>query len=319
MRFTRTAASDHGPSSAPATTIAAVFMGGRRSVVVGAALATALVLVAVGCSDDDGGTAATTSLTSTTTGRAATTTTGDPATELSPGDRYVALGSSIASGFGIPVQSTPCGRSSRSYPQLLAEHYDLDLVDVTCGAAAIPNVLAQPQGDAPPQIEAVTPDTRLVTISIGGNDIGYNATALLCGEPATCAAPDTLDADLEALPGRLTSMLDAVSATAPDAVIVFVTYPREVPEGNCPALSFDDAEASIVRSMGASLEQTFVDVVAPTDVVFVDPYADPDDHTGCAPASQRWTAGNDAPDGTPYHPTALGHEVMAALVIDALD
>ena len=183
----------------------------------------------------------------------------------------------------------------------------------------IPNVLAQPQGDAPPQIEAVTPDTRLVTISIGGNDIGYNATALLCGEPATCAAPDTLDADLEALPGLLTSMLDAVSATAPDAAIVFVTYPREVPDGNCPALSFDDAEASIVRSMGASLEQTFVDVVAPTDVVFVDPYVDPDDHTGCAPASQRWTAGNDAPDGTPYHPTALGHEVMADLVIDALD
>ena len=51
----------------------------------------------------------------------------------------------------------------------------------------------------------------------------------------------TLDADLEVLPGLLTSVLDAVRAAAPDAVIVFVTYPREVPEGNCPASSLADA------------------------------------------------------------------------------
>ena len=112
-------------------------------------------------------------------------------------------------------------------------------------------------------------------------------------------------------------MLDAVRAAAPDAVIVFVTYPREVPEGDCPALSLDDAEASIVRSMGERLEQTFVEVVAPADVVFVDPYVDPEDHTGCAPPDRRWTAGNEAPGGTPFHPTALGHEVMADLVIDS--
>ena len=70
--------------------------------------------------------------------------------------------------------------------------------------------------------------------------------------------------------------------------------------------------------MGASLQQAFVDVVASSDVVFVDPYVDPEDHTGCAPEAERWTAGNEAPAGTPFHPTALGHEVMADLVIDAL-
>lgn len=293
-------------------------MDGHRCLVRGAALA-ALLLVAVGCGGDDGDTAATTTLAAPTTTAPAVTTTVPAVATLEPGDRYVALGSSIASGFGIPEQSTPCGRSSRSYPQLLAEHYDLDLVDVSCGAATIPQLVDEAQADNPPQIEAVTPDTRLVTISVGGNDIGYNATALLCGQPTTCEPPDTLDADLEALPGLLTSMIDTVRAAAPDAVIVFVTYPREVPEGNCPELSLDDAEATIVRSMGEGLQQAFVDVVASSDVVFVDPYVDPDDHTGCAPASQRWVAGFDAPEGTPYHPTALGHEVMADLVIDALD
>ena len=290
----------------------------RRHLVLGAALAATLLLLAVACGDDAGDSAATTSPAAPTTSAPEVTTTAAASSALSPGDRYVALGSSIASGFGIPEQSTPCGRSSRSYPQLLADHYDLELADVTCGAASIPNLVDQPQGDNPPQIEAVTPDTGLVTISIGGNDIGYNATALLCGLPTTCEAPATLDADLEVLPGLLTSVLDAVRAAAPDAVIVFVTYPREVPEGNCPALSLADAEASIVRSMGERLEQAFVDVVAATDVVFVDPYVGPGDHTGCAPESQRWTAGNEAPGGTPFHPTALGHEVMADLVIEAL-
>lgn len=294
------------------------FRAGRQRVALGAALAAVLLLVAIGCGGDDGDAEGSSSSTPPTTAGAAVTTTTDAVPALSPGGRYVALGSSIASGFGIPEQSTPCGRSSRSYPQLLAEHYDLELVDVTCGAASIPNLVDQAQGDNPPQIEAVTADTELVTISIGGNDIGYNATALICGQPTTCEAPDTLVADLEALPGLLTSMLDAVRATAPDATIVFVTYPREVPEGNCPALSLDDAEASVVRSMGDRLEQVFVEVVAPTDVVFVDPYVDPEDHTGCAPPDRRWTAGNEAPEGTPFHPTALGHEAMADLVIDAL-
>ena len=113
-------------------------------------------------------------------------------------------------------------------------------------------------------------------------------------------------------------MIDKLKAAAPSATIVFVTYPREVPAGNCPALSFTDEEAAAVRDMGAKLEKAFVDVVRPTGVVFVDPYVRPGDHTGCAPASQRWTAGHIAPDGFPYHPTALGHEVMAQMISAAL-
>ena len=87
---------------------------------------------------------------------------------------------------------------------------------------------------------------------------------------------------------------------------------------NCPALSFTDAEAAIVRSMGEKLEALFVDVVKPTGVVFVDPYVAPGDHTGCAPAAERWTAGHIPDDGFAYHPTALGHEVMATMIAKAL-
>ena len=197
------------------------------------------------------------------------------------GDRYVALGTSIASGFGISVQSTSCGRSSRSYPQLIAAHYGLEFVDVSCGAAVTANVLDTPQGDNPPQISAVTPDAKLITVTVGGNDIGYNATALVCGDPSTdCSPPATLDADLARARAALEDMLDKLETAAPSAQIVFVTYPREVPRRkNCSALSYTDAEAAIVRSMGQKLEKMFVDVAKRPGIVFVDPYIAKGDHT----------------------------------------
>jgi len=232
----------------------------------------------------------------------------------------VALGSSIASGFGIPVQSTGCGRSSRNYPQLIAARYSLTLTDVSCGSAVVPNLVDTPQGDNPPQITAVTPDTKLITISVGGNDIRYNGTAVACGDPATqCTAPPNVDANSVTMQAQLEQLIEQLRNLAPSAKIVLITYPREVPPGNCAALSFTDEEATIVRSLGERLEAALVAVAANTKVLFVDPYVEPGDHTGCSPEPERWTAGRDAPDGFAYHPTALGHEVMAQMIAAVLD
>src|SRR5262245_7284176 len=98
---------------------------------------------------------------------------GQKSPAVAAGGTYVALGSSIASGFGISEQSTDCGRSNRNYPNLVAARLDLTLTDVTCGAATIPNVVDAAQGTHPPQIEALTADTDLVTVTVGGNDIAY--------------------------------------------------------------------------------------------------------------------------------------------------
>ncbi len=250
----------------------------------------------------------------------ARSTTAATVTTPKKGDKYVALGTSIASGFGISVQSTPCGRSNRNYAQLVAARYKLQLVDVSCGAALIRHVVDTPQGDNAPQITAVTPDTKLITIAVGGNDISYNGTAVACGDPASvCTAPPDLNAKLASARTALADLLDRLKAAAPKATIVFVTYPREVPRaGNCPELSFSDDEAAIVRSMGEQLEAMFVAVAKRPGIVFVDPYAVRGEHTGCAPASQRWTAGHVPDDGFAYHPTALGHHVMANMIIKAL-
>jgi hypothetical protein len=34
----------------------------------------------------------------------------------------------------------------------------------------------------PLQIDSVTPDTQLITISIGGNDVNYRASLVACGK-----------------------------------------------------------------------------------------------------------------------------------------
>jgi lysophospholipase L1-like esterase len=259
---------------------------------------------------------------STATDRAGASTapsTSAKAVKLEKGDIYVSLGSSLASGFGIATQSTSCGRSDKSYGPLVAAKYGLQLIDVSCGAAAVPNVLDTAQGANPPQIGAVPADAKLITIGLGGNDIGYNGTALGCGDPASvCAAPPNLAADSAALPGKLDAMLAAVKAKAPDATIVVVTYPREFPKKNCPALSLADEELALLQQMGATVEKALVAAAKKADVRIADPYVRRGDHTACAPESKRWTAGKEVTDGFAYHPTALGHVEMAALIGKAL-
>jgi lysophospholipase L1-like esterase len=252
---------------------------------------------------------------------AAAPTTAANVPRVQSGDRYVAMGSSIASGYGIANQSTACGRSDRDYGHLVAAKLGLALVDVSCGAAVIPNVIDRAQGAAPPQIEAVTPGTRLITVSVGGNDINLNGTALGCGDPATvCSPPATLAADEAVLQGKLVDMLDTLKAKGPSATIVLVTYPREFPDQNCAALSLTDGELAMLRGMGEKLEAASVAAAQQAGVNLVDPYVQPGDHTACAPAAERWTAGyHVAPgEGFAYHPTVLGHAEMATLIEQAL-
>ena len=86
------------------------------------------------------------------------------------------MGSSYAAGpdLGQPKPDMPkrCSRDFGSYPSLLAERLKLNLVDATCSGATTAHVLGS-WNELPPQINALTPETKLVTITIGGNDINY--------------------------------------------------------------------------------------------------------------------------------------------------
>lgn len=108
--------------------------------------------------------------------------------------RYVALGSSMAAGPGIspkaPGSPLAAMRSARNYPHLVARDLGLDLVDVTYSGATTAHVLTDSQHGEPPQVEALDGSEALVTVTIGGNDVGY--------VPMLCAA--ALPAPLRWLP-----------------------------------------------------------------------------------------------------------------------
>src|SRR4051795_7220746 len=112
-------------------------------------------------------------------------TTGAPRVSIAPGgagpttyDTYVAMGDSYSAGPLIPTTDLAggCARSDHNYPSLLADRLHVrSFVDTTrSGAAAGHRALVQHpfQGSrVPPQLNAVTPGTDLVSLGIGGNDL----------------------------------------------------------------------------------------------------------------------------------------------------
>jgi lysophospholipase L1-like esterase len=247
----------------------------------------------------------------------------ETAVTLAPNAKYVALGSSYAAGPGIPRQLDACGESDHNYPHLVAAALHLDLVDASCSGAVIANILDQPQGANPPQLQSVTPDASLITFTVGGNDVGYIATAFACGSAdksacTTAVNQARLARQFSKLSTSLTTLVQQLRAKAPKATIVMVTYPRLVPASACPALEYSPAADELVGSLGERLEATFATVAKQTGVRIADPYVLAAGHGPCAGASQRWVDGASAPDAFPYHPTAAGHAEMAHLVEKAL-
>jgi lysophospholipase L1-like esterase len=246
--------------------------------------------------------------------------------KLKPGAKYVAMGSSFAAGPGIPVVGPTCGSSDHNYAHLVAAALHLDLTDVSCSGATTDYILSTSQGAAALQINAVTPDTVLVTMTIGGNDIGFTRWTGFCSGKAAdehCAANldrDSISKAVDLLPGKLTATVDAIRARAPNAIVVIVTYPRVFPEDSatCTELAMSAEDSAFLRALGQSLEDAFVRVAAERRTLIADAYVLAKNHGPCA-ASGRWVNGNTvAQSGARYHPPAEAHIEMARLVREAL-
>jgi lysophospholipase L1-like esterase len=249
-----------------------------------------------------------------------------PEAALAQGAKYVAFGSSFAAGPGIPAQLGFCGRSDHNYAHLVAAALDLNLTEVSCNGATTDHILNTPQGDSPLQIDAVTADTALVTVTIGGNDIRYTASTFACAETAPsehCTA--NLDRDgiselVSQLPAKLAATFDAIKAKAPQAVIVLVTYPRvfSADATSCSALELSNEDTLYLAALGQQLEDIFVSVAADRQILIADAYVRAEGHGACG-AAEHWVNGAKVvATGARYHPTAEGHIEMAQLVLAAL-
>src|ERR1700749_1796996 len=92
---------------------------------------------------------------------------------------YTALGDSYAAGPLIPNQSLNplgCLRSDHNYAHLTAAAKSLTLTDVSCSGAPTADMTAAQNvepGPNPPQFNGLSSGTNIVSITIGGNDIGF--------------------------------------------------------------------------------------------------------------------------------------------------
>jgi lysophospholipase L1-like esterase len=136
---------------------------------------------------------------------------------------YVALGDSYSSGVGAPGQTGSCAQSPNGYPaQWAAKNQPQSFTNLTCGGAVTGDVINT-------QVPGIPTGTDLVSITIGGNDIGFAPTVLTCklsSEAACASAVDTAEQKIaDTLPGLLDSTYAAIKSKAPGAKVVVLGYP----------------------------------------------------------------------------------------------
>lgn len=250
-----------------------------------------------------------------------------PTVVESPGafERYVALGDSYTAApyVGITRLENGCLRSERNYPALLAERLRVrTLVDVSCAGAATRH-LSAPQrpfgGDAvvPPQLGAVTPDTDLVTLGIGGNDEGLFRRLLGRNDLG-----DTRDveADIRLIGRSIARSVRAVRARAPHAVVVVVGYPRLAGARACPGrLPVAAGLVDEVDRMTRLLRDRMRAAARAGGARFADLYGPSKGHDVCS--REPWVNGMQSRPrvAMALHPLAAEQQAVSALLTRMLD
>jgi lysophospholipase L1-like esterase len=242
--------------------------------------------------------------------------------------RYVALGSSMAAGPGIrpsaPGAPFGSGRSARNYAHLVGERLQLDLVDVTFSGATTAHVLTERQRGARPQIDALDGSEELVTVTIGGNDVGYVPLLMAATLPRPArlfpAIGALFDRDLreQALGGVGDSLREvgtAVRQRAPRARVVFVDYLTLLPPDGAAAPPLSATDAELGRHVATRLEEATAAAAQATGCELVRAGQASRDHHPWS--TDPWTVGAGWPlpwRPTPFHPNAAGMRAVAELV-----
>ncbi|MEU4452055.1 SGNH/GDSL hydrolase family protein [Nocardioides sp. NPDC023903] len=271
----------------------------------------------------------------------------DPARDAPAYQKYVALGDSYTAGPLIPWNSTWCFRSNNNYPAWLATdlgiYYEAGAFqDVSCSSADTSNLsLPQPTptpelnlASQSPQLDAVTLDTDLVTLGMGGNDYGVFGSIITCGDyrdqdptGAPCRdhytvnGVDTLSAALDNTGRNLERSVDLIKERAPGAKVVLVGYPRLLPPtGYCPdVVPFADGDYAWADFLNRKLNAVMKRAATGNDATYVDVYGPALGHDACA-GDAAWVRGQwtDLFAGVSYHPNAAGMRATSKIVLNAL-
>ena len=256
------------------------------------------------------------------------------------GGVYVAMGDSYAAGPLILPQSDlfTCVRSSINYRSLLAQRLRAKVFrDASCSNATTKDfTAAQPgfvSGSAAPQYDALSADTTLVTVQIGGNDIGILGLAFSClnfaGLGQSCAAANTAGrtdrfaAKVDDFAPAYGTVIEQIRQRAPHAKIVLVGYPTGIRHDGCwPFIPMSGQDANYLQSIADRLNARMAEQATMHGASYVDLRTPSIGHDACQWPGTRWIEGllpGVVDDGfTPMHPNATGMTSALPAILSTL-
>ena len=218
---------------------------------------------------------------------------------------YVALGDSYSSGVGTGsyTLNSGCKRSVYAYPYLYTQQRPgTSLTFVACSGAKTSDLLAT-------QIAAVTSTTSLITMTIGGNDIGFANLIYQCTLSDCSAAVDSTRANLETTLGpALNQVFTTVkSRAALGARIIVLGYPRVFSSASCfGTLGMTSTERTKANALADALDQVIAAHAAVGGVIYKSAISAFTGHAVCS--FSPWLNGlNLFNSGESYHPSRSGH------------
>jgi lysophospholipase L1-like esterase len=250
---------------------------------------------------------------------------------------YVALGDSYAAGPFIPNPVLPLGclKSDHNYPHLAAPGIGLPLRDASCSGAKTNDMTnpqnVEPDGPNPPQFNSLDASTTVVSLTIGGNDIGFSEVAESCITYNPFSSPckskydsgghDQLAERIEATAPKVAAVLQGIHARSPSAKVYVVNYPAIFPEtgsGCWPQMPISFTDAPYLRATEQRLNSMLATQAANNGATLVNWYQASIGHDACKSASTRWVEPL-VPNtlATPIHPNLAGMVGAAATLVAA--
>ncbi|MGW2523432.1 SGNH/GDSL hydrolase family protein [Streptomyces sp. NPDC001617] len=277
----------------------------------------------------------------------------DDSDHAPPKGPYVALGDSYTAGPKIPDQNgrpAGCDRSDRNYPSLVARSLNLgaaDFHDVSCSGATIGDLFsAQGTDDGAngAQLSALSDRTRLVTLGIGGNDIGFASTVEQCvrqgvvffalggGKRAEDDAPcreryvaggtDEVREKIRAADEQLAHALSEVRHRAPQARVYVVGYPAILPaksSGCGRAMGLAPGDVAYLHEKEQQLNTMLRARAEAAGAGYVDTYTPSVGRDACSARTTRWVEPLvPLSPAASVHPNERGEKGMADAVLKAI-
>jgi lysophospholipase L1-like esterase len=251
--------------------------------------------------------------------------------------RYVALGDSYSAASGVlppdPTAAPQCARSTSNYPHRIAQRTGAALVDVTCGGADTSDFFESQYPGVAPQLDALSKQADLVTMTIGGNDSGVFITTIqscgvaglsTLGQGSPCKdryGSSFADTIRTTTYPDLVKALKAVHRRAPRAEVAILGYPWIMPKavGCFDRMPVATGDVPYVRHIQWVLNDAVRRAAAATGTTYVNLNKVSEGHDACQPVGVRWV--EPVLQGTNpvvVHPNALGEARMATRAVRVL-